>query len=147
MIATAGIRSHDDDTVLRWRALPTRDGAWQSYVLLIEANQTLRDMFRHALRAANYDVIGVQNDLEALPLIATQAPSVIVIDGALPGLDGHTLLRTLKADPVAKDIPLVVVTSTDRDHVNPDDCVVLLRAPVRSEQLVVAVGYASRATR
>jgi CheY-like chemotaxis protein len=42
-------------------------------------------------------------------------PDVVFLDLNLPGIDGHTVLRQVKADPALRTIPIVVLTSSDAE--------------------------------
>lgn len=46
-----------------------------------------------------------------IALAASETPDLILLDIQLPGMDGHTVARTLKADPNLKHIPIVAVTA------------------------------------
>jgi CheY-like chemotaxis protein len=48
---------------------------------------------------------------EALAAIAANRPTIILLDLSLPGMDGLTFARKLKADPSTNDILIVAVTS------------------------------------
>jgi CheY-like chemotaxis protein len=69
-------------------------GGWKTYVLVVEDNTALRDIYRSAVRAAGHVVVGVADGVKALRLIASQAPSVIVLDLALTHLDAHAVLHS-----------------------------------------------------
>ena len=118
--------------------------SWDHYILVIEDDPAVRDLYRFALRAGGYAVIGVQNGFDAVRLIEMQTPSVVVLDLTAPRLDGLAVQRSLKSKPHTRDIPVVVVTGTDIRELNLGDCACVLRKPIRMEALVVAVEHAVR---
>ena len=63
------------------------------------------------LSAAGFYVSDVEAAEQALQAISQQKPDVILLDLALPGMDGITLVRSLKADPGTREIPVIAVTS------------------------------------
>src|SRR5687767_14112046 len=52
---------------------------WEPYVLVVEDDAALRDLYRSTLRAEGYAVIGVEDSLDALRLVETLAPAAVVL--------------------------------------------------------------------
>ena len=63
------------------------------------------------LSAAGHEVARADAAEKALVEIKENLPEVILLDLSLPGMDGLTLTRKLKADPATRAIPVVAVTS------------------------------------
>lgn len=80
-------------------------------VLLVEDSKLVRADRENILKKAGYLVITAVDGVEALILAYESHPDVILMDLMLPKLDGASVLRTLKADPVTANIPVVVVTA------------------------------------
>ena len=78
---------------------------------MIEDDPTHLKLAKAVLNAAGHKV----NDAEAAELafyaIKQEKPDLILLDLALPGIDGLTLVRELKADPETRTIPIVAVTA------------------------------------
>lgn len=51
------------------------------------------------------------NGLEALALATSESPDLIVLDVAMPGMDGYEVLRRLKEEPTTRDIPVIFLTA------------------------------------
>jgi len=51
------------------------------------------------------------NGLEALALATSESPDLIVLDVAMPGMDGYEVLRRLKEEPCTQDIPVIFLTA------------------------------------
>jgi len=113
--------------------------SWDRYILVVEDNSALRDLYRTALRAAGYAVIGVEDGVDALRLVDNQLPAAIVLDLGLPRLDGRDVQRELKADPATARIPVIVVTGTDTSDLDPTEFPNILRKPTSPDALVIAV--------
>ena len=124
------------------RTLPFN--SWQHYILVVEDDAELLDSYRLALRAAGFAAVGVDGGPGALRLVETQRPSAIVLDLVAHRLDGLEVLRALKSNPHTGDIPVVVVTDTDIKDLNVDDVACLLRKPLETQALVVAVQHIVR---
>jgi two-component system cell cycle response regulator len=63
------------------------------------------------LSAAGHKVNAAEAAEVALSAIKQEKPDIILLDLALPDIDGLTLVRKLKADPEARAIPVVAVTA------------------------------------
>ena len=80
-------------------------------ILVVEDQEDNRRIIRDLLRHAGFDVIEVGDGEKALTAASTHRPDVILMDIQLPLLDGYEATRRIKADPVLKHIPIIVVTS------------------------------------
>ena len=65
-------------------------------VLIVEDEQSISNFISMILTANGYDTIIVRSGEEALTMIASHCPDLIVLDLNLPGKDGMTVLRTLR---------------------------------------------------
>ena len=80
-------------------------------ILVVEDQPMELKLAVHVLSAAGHDVDRATAADQALTAIKEDRPSVILLDLSLPGMDGLTLARTLKADPATRGILIVAVTS------------------------------------
>ena len=80
-------------------------------ILVVEDQAIESKLAVHVLSAAGHDVSSAEAAEEALAAIKESHPNVILMDLSLPGVDGLTLVRKLKADPATRDIHIVAVTS------------------------------------
>lgn len=80
-------------------------------ILLVEDNAQNRYLVTFLLTRRGYDVVQADCGEKALALAASATPDLILLDIQLPGMDGHAVARSLKANPVLKLIPIVAVTS------------------------------------
>jgi CheY-like chemotaxis protein len=80
-------------------------------VLLVEDSKLLRVNREHILKKAGYLVVTAADGVEALILAYESQPDPILLDLMLPKLDGASVLRALKSDPVTARIPVVIVTA------------------------------------
>ncbi|MCR4321521.1 MAG: response regulator, partial [Candidatus Brocadiaceae bacterium] len=74
-------------------------------VMVVEDNEKNRKLMRVVLKAKGYNVIEAATGEEALKLLKNQKPDIILMDIQLPGIDGLTLIKQIKASVVTKDIP------------------------------------------
>ena len=77
-------------------------------LLIVEDDQTLRDTLALNLSSEGYQVIQAEDGVTALNLAREHQPDLILLDVALPGLDGLTVCRTLHRE---MDAPIVLLTA------------------------------------
>ena len=118
-----------------------------STVLVVEDDATLREFYRTALTAAGYTVVAVDDGLDALRRIDHRAPDAIVLDLALPYVDGRDVGRELKARPDTREIPIIVVSGSDSNDLDHRDFACVLRKPLAAEALIDAIERCLRAAR
>jgi len=80
-------------------------------VLVVDDNAVNRRLLQVLLRFRGYEVCEAASAPEAFAMLKEKPPHVILMDLRLPGMDGLTATRTLKADPATSEIPVVAVTS------------------------------------
>jgi len=80
-------------------------------ILVVEDQPTEMKLAVHVLSAAGFEVDQAKAADEAIAAIKQDTPNIILLDMSLPGLDGLTLARKLKADPSTRDILIVAITS------------------------------------
>jgi len=85
-------------------------------VLVVDDKQSNRELLQGRLEDLGYDVREAKDGIEALDAVAAEEPDLILLDVDMPRLDGITVCERLKAHPVHRMIPIVILTaSSDRD--------------------------------
>jgi CheY-like chemotaxis protein len=109
-------------------------------ILLVEDDPVNRRQVAFLLQAHGYDVCVVGTALEAFAAAADRRPHLILMDIQLPGMDGLTATRDLKADPVTREIPVIALTANamDEDALKAKDagCEGYLTKPCEQAQLL-----------
>lgn len=109
-------------------------------VLVIEDDPVFAAVVHDHLASRSLACLLAASGEEGLTLAQQYRPLGIVMDMMLPGLDGATVLRRLKADERTAAIPVYVVSAMDRDQqVLRDGAVGVLSKPVSVEQLTQVV--------
>ena len=112
----------------------------QKKILVVEDSADLRRLFRTALAMAGYDVVEASDGLEALRLIESRPPDLVVLDLMLHALDGQSVQQELAARAITSSIPIVIVTGSDIDVAGPNIACVL-RKPIMPDQLIRTVEH------
>ena len=79
-------------------------------VLLIDDDAVLSRLFSVRLRGAGYDVAVACDGVQSISAVRRERPDVILLDIGLPGGDGYTVLKRLKAIVHVSAVPIIVVS-------------------------------------
>lgn len=119
-------------------------GAPQRRVLVVDDQEDNRLLLQHYLESAGHPTRVAASGEEALRLIASEPPALVLLDVVMPGLDGFHVCTELKAHPDTALIPVVLVTALDGrgDRIagieaGADE---FLSKPVNREELLARVG-------
>jgi signal transduction histidine kinase/CheY-like chemotaxis protein len=82
-------------------------------VLVIDDDQTSRDLIADYLRQAGFSAITAAGGREGLRLAKQYHPLAITLDVMMPDLDGWTVLAAVRGDPEVSDIPIIMSTIVD----------------------------------
>jgi two-component system cell cycle response regulator DivK len=80
-------------------------------IVVIEDNPGNMKLVTFVLTNAGYTVLPATDAESGLALIRAMLPALVLMDIQLPGMDGLTATRQLKADPAISHIPVVALTS------------------------------------
>ena len=80
-------------------------------ILLVDDNPTNIVLAQAVLGALGYRVHSVTSGEDVLVYLRELEPDLILMDIQLPGIDGLTLTRRLKADPETTQIPIIALTA------------------------------------
>jgi CheY-like chemotaxis protein len=108
-------------------------------ILIVDDNATNLKLMRVLLGREGYDIRTAETAEDALALLATFRPKLILMDIQLPGMDGLELTRLLKADPKKRDVIILAVTSyamkTDQEKALAAGCDGYVTKPVDTRAL------------
>jgi CheY-like chemotaxis protein len=107
-------------------------------ILLVEDDEALRHLLRHALSLAGYHVTEARAGFEALQQLDWQLPDIIVLDLMMPGIDGFTVRTELASQARTRHIPIIVITAASED-LRWLNVRCLLRKPVSPDEVIQAI--------
>lgn len=79
-------------------------------ILIVDDSETFLMYFSILLRRMGFDIIPADNGITALKLLRILMPDVVILDIAMPQMDGITTLRHIKGDMHTSNIPVIMVT-------------------------------------
>jgi len=81
-------------------------------ILIVEDNEKNRKLCRDVLQVKGFRTIESETAEEGLKLAAEKSPALILMGIQLPGMDGITAMKQLKADANTKTIPIIAITAS-----------------------------------
>ena len=82
-------------------------------ILVVDDLETNVRLLEAKLTLEYYEVLTAMDGVTALQIAGEERPDIILLDVMMPGMDGFETCRRLKADPVTRHIPVVLVTALD----------------------------------
>ena len=80
-------------------------------ILVVDDNSEIRKLLMLRLEELDYDIVEAATGQEGLEQARATTPNLIIMDLAMPDYTGDEAIVSLKADPLTRDIPVVVLTA------------------------------------
>jgi two-component system alkaline phosphatase synthesis response regulator PhoP len=84
-------------------------------ILVVDDEVNITQILEFSIGAEGYEVITAQNGEEAIDKARREQPDLIILDIMMPIIDGYEACRILKANPLTRNIPVVLLTAKGRD--------------------------------
>ncbi len=108
-------------------------------VLNIEDTFENRILIRRILQAEGYTMLEAENASDALEILKTATPDLILMDINMPDMDGYMLTAQLKAIPKLRDVPVIAITANvlrgDRERTLAAGCDGYIQKPIDVDAL------------
>lgn len=85
-------------------------------IFCVEDDAGIRDLMIYTLNASGFRAVGFENSREFYAALADTVPELIMLDIMLPGEDGISILKRLKADARTADIPVIMATAKGNEY-------------------------------
>ena len=113
-------------------------------ILVVDDNSSVQRVLNYTLSRAGYQVVTIGDGAQALEHLHNNTIDLAIIDLAMPGMDGLTLLKHLRADAKMHDLPIVMLTASgmdqDRIAARQAGADAFLTKPASSRELLDTVG-------
>ena len=112
-------------------------------ILLVEDHEDNRNIYRTILHHFGYEVHEAADGREGIRLARELQPDLILMDVAIPFIDGWEATRVLKSDARTMSIPVIALTAharaEDRQHAHEAGCDGYLAKPVEPRRVIAEV--------
>jgi len=112
-------------------------------ILYVEDNPDNRTLVRRILLSEDYHLIEATNANEALDVLKTARPDLILMDINMPDMDGYTLTAKIKTSPGFERIPILALTANvmrgDREKTLEAGCDGYIQKPIDIDQLIIEI--------
>jgi two-component system phosphate regulon response regulator PhoB len=95
---------------------PSSAGRAADRVLVVEDEPDLQLLITVNLREAGFDVRTAATGADALSILRRERPWVVVLDLMLPDVSGIEVCRQVRADPVVRDVAIIIVTARAEEY-------------------------------
>jgi CheY-like chemotaxis protein len=114
-----------------------------SRVLVVEDNEMNMQLVEYLLEEGGHQIVRATSGEEALEAIESSLPDLILMDIHLPGVDGLSVIRRIRANPRAGTIPILAVTAHamrgDRDRFLDAGCDGYISKPIDVKSFLPSV--------
>jgi DNA-binding response OmpR family regulator len=90
------------------------DSVNKKKVLIVDDEPNVRQLVSKIL-SRDYTVIEARDGEEALNVVRSQKPGIVIMDMMMPKMDGLTACYAIKKDPATKSIPVIMLTAIDQE--------------------------------
>lgn len=112
-------------------------------ILIAEDNLDARDAMSELLQANGFTILVAQDGEEALEILKSHKPDVVLTDIDMPHIDGLTLCHQIKQNPLTSDIPLILISGRPPIY-QPDSVFDVVQKPILTEELLSSLKAAIR---
>lgn len=94
-----------------------------SKILIVEDDQILLQMYKDKFEIGKFEVVTALDGVEGLSMALGQHPDLILLDLAMPKMDGMTVMRKLREDAWGRSVPVIILTNLNIDGVILDEII------------------------
>jgi len=84
-------------------------------VLIVEDHPDMRELLTWQIELMGFVPVSAKNGREGIEKALAEKPDLVLMDIMMPGMDGWETVRSLRAHPLTKDIPILAATALFRD--------------------------------
>ncbi len=123
----------------------------QSNILIIEDDDIVARTIERCLRGKEFHVNMANSGVAGLKAAHRKVPDLVILDVIMPGMDGFTVCKEMREDPILKEVPILFLTA----KIKPEDAILglslgaddYLRKPFNVDELLLRVSAILRRTK
>jgi CheY-like chemotaxis protein len=121
--------------------MASRQGSSRRIVMLIDDDEDVRTTMSELLTTRGYSTLEAENGKQAIEVLtkAARLPMLMILDMAMPVLDGRGFLRLRARDPILREIPVFVVSASE-PPILLEGIEMFMRKPVEVTRLLQIIG-------
>jgi len=112
-------------------------------ILIVEDEFRNRKLLRDVLKRFGYDVVEASDGHEAVEMVKTWRPDLILMDIQMPVMDGFEATRIIKKDPETSHIPIIAITAYamegDRERILQAGCDGYISKPIEIKDFLAKI--------
>ena len=85
-------------------------------IFCVEDDSSIRDLMIYTLNTAGFEAEGFAEGESMFEALMTKKPQLIMLDIMLPGEDGITILKKLRANPKTSHVPIIMATAKGTEY-------------------------------
>lgn len=85
-------------------------------IFCVEDDQSIRDLMIYTLKASGFEAMGLEDGEKLFSALEKDIPQLIMLDIMLPGDDGITILKKLRANHITAEIPVIMATAKGTEY-------------------------------
>jgi DNA-binding response OmpR family regulator len=85
-------------------------------ILVVEDDEIVSKTIERVLRGEEFKVSVAKSGVEGLQAARRHVPDLVVLDVIMPGMDGYTVCREMRADPLLSEVPILFLTAKIKDE-------------------------------
>ena len=97
-----------------------KDMEKEKTILLVEDDSTISEMYQKGFLHEHFNVLSAPDGEEGLKIALEKHPDLLLVDVAMPKMDGITMVNKLREDEWGKDAKVIMLTSYDSNNVVKD---------------------------
>jgi DNA-binding response OmpR family regulator len=85
-------------------------------ILVIEDDEIVARTIERSLRGEQYRITVANSGVEGIKIARRINPDLVILDVIMPGMDGYTVCREMRADPITTGVPILFLTAKVKDE-------------------------------
>lgn len=85
-------------------------------ILVVDDSRMIREILKHGIMKNGMAVVCACDGVEALEMIASEAPDVVITDINMPRMDGYELVKTMRETPSMQDIKVIMISTNQSPY-------------------------------
>lgn len=87
-----------------------------THILVIEDDDIVARTIERSLRGGEFRVTLTNSGVEGLKAARRRPPDLVILDIIMPGMDGYTVCREMRVDPILSEVPILFLTAKTKDE-------------------------------